>query len=83
MSRSPNIKEKTTTKLVKNPALLLTATLLDTTWRVMLPGIVGVIIGIMLDHSWLTTPLMTIIGLVLGIALSVYLIYRQFKAVSR
>jgi len=89
MTQSPVSADKKTTDTpdkprgkVAKPALLMTTTALDTTWRVILPGTAGVVGGLVLDRTWNTTPLFMIIGLVLGIALSAYLIYRQFKAVN-
>lgn len=83
MSGSPKLVKETTKKPVQHPALLLAFTALDTTWRTLVPGIIGVILGIYLDHSWHTTPLLTVSCLVIGISLSAYLIYRQFRMVSR
>jgi F0F1-type ATP synthase assembly protein I len=84
MGESPRQKSADqTTQRPSSAVLLLITTALDTTWRTLVPGIVGVIVGIWLDHTWHTTPMMTIIGLVMGIVLSVVLIYRQFKAVQR
>ena len=72
-------KAKTTTQAV----LLLGTSALDTTWRVLVPGIVGTILGLILDHTWHTTPFVMIAGLVLGIALSVVLVIKQLKALSK
>lgn len=83
MPRTPKSSLKTTTQPVKSPALLLTFTALDTTWRTLVPGIAGVFLGIYLDHKWDTMPLVTITLLAVGIALSAYLIYRQFKGIGR
>jgi F0F1-type ATP synthase assembly protein I len=77
--------ELTTNKTAKqssNAVLLLITTGLDATWRTLVPGIAGTILGIYLDHLWHTIPVMTITGLVLGIALSALLIHRLFKAVK-
>ena len=81
MGESPRPKTAVPTERPSHAAFLLITTALDTTWRTLVPGIVGTILGIVLDHMWHTIPLFTIIGLVLGIALSALLIARQFKAV--
>jgi F0F1-type ATP synthase assembly protein I len=76
MGESPQgLKTKTTTQAV----ILLAMTGLDATWRTLVPGIVGTVLGLLADHALHTTPLITITGLVLGIAISAYLIYRLFK----
>ncbi len=70
------------TKKLTNAVLVLTTTALDATWRTLVPGIAGTILGLYLDHVWHTVPFMTITGLVVGIVLSVFLVYRLFKAVK-
>lgn len=85
MPQSPLKKPaETTTKHrgTAHAAFVLAMTALDTTWRTLVPGIVGTILGIMADHSLHTTPLVTIIGLIAGIALSGLLIYKQFKGLK-
>jgi F0F1-type ATP synthase assembly protein I len=80
MGESPQtMKTKTTTQAV----LLLATTALDTTWRTLVPGIVGTVLGLTADHAWHTTPFIMILGLVLGMALSVWLVMKQFKALQR
>jgi uncharacterized membrane protein YeaQ/YmgE (transglycosylase-associated protein family) len=86
MSESPSPGHKsalTTTQRPTNAVFLLSMTALDTTWRTLVPGIVGAVLGILLDQLWHTKPLLVITGLVLGIALSALLIYKQFKAVNQ
>lgn len=86
MGESPRTKPADMTTKNKQPTnavLLLAITALDATWRTLVPGILGVILGIMADHAVHMTPLITITGLVLGIALSGYLIYRQFKGLQK
>ncbi|RWZ78651.1 MAG: AtpZ/AtpI family protein [Candidatus Microsaccharimonas sossegonensis] len=85
MGESPRTKTaEMTTKngRTSRAALILAATALDATWRTILPGVVGTIVGIMADHALGVTPLLTITGLVLGIALSVSLIYRLFRGIK-
>ena len=67
---------------VANPALLLTITALDTTWRTFVPVIGGVALGVWFDNMWATKPVFTIIMLAIGVAIAAYLVYRQFKAVQ-
>jgi len=49
----------------------------------LVPGITGAVIGILLDQLLHTKPLFVLTGLVLGIALSILLVYKQFKAVKQ
>jgi F0F1-type ATP synthase assembly protein I len=80
MGESPQpMKTKTTTQAV----FLLATTALDATWRTLVPGIVGTVLGLILDHAWHTTPFIMIVGLVLGVALSILLIKKQFKALNK
>jgi uncharacterized membrane protein len=80
MGKSPRHSEPTTKdQSTLHAVLLLATTGLDATWRTLVPGIVGTILGLLADHALHTTPLITIIGLVLGMALSAYLIYRLLK----
>lgn len=66
----------------RSPVFLLATTALDTTWRTLVPGIAGTVLGLLADHAWHTTPFVMLIGLIIGIALSAFLIYQQFKAVK-
>jgi hypothetical protein len=50
MGESPRHKSADqTTQRPSSAVLLLITTALDTTWRTLVPGIVGVIVGILLD----------------------------------
>jgi Putative F0F1-ATPase subunit Ca2+/Mg2+ transporter len=62
--------------------IMLFATVADTTWRLFFPTIGGVVLGIWLDHKYETTPLLTILGVTLGTALSFMLIYMQIRKVK-
>jgi hypothetical protein len=64
-------------------AILLFATVADTTWRAFVPKIGGTILGIMLDNTFHTAPLLTTILIVVGFALSVLLIVLQIRSVRR
>lgn len=66
-----------------SPPLFIAITALDTTWRIFVPVLVGVGLGIWLDHLLMSAPLATIVCLVLGSAGSFLLIARQLRAVSR
>ena len=78
MGESPRTEPSMT-----HAVLVLGIAVLDATWRTIVPGVVGTVLGLMADHALHTTPLITIIGLVLGIALSILLIYRLLKGVKK
>lgn len=83
MSRSPKSKEQTTNQPVKNPALLLAMTALDTTWRTFVPVIGGVIAGVMIDNSFGLKPFGTITGLAIGTVIAVLLVKKQLEDVKK
>lgn len=78
MGESPRTEPSMT-----HAVLVLGLAVLDATWRTIVPSVVGTVLGLMADHTLHTTPLITIIGLVLGIALSILLIYRLLKGVKK
>ncbi len=62
--------------------LLLFATVADTTWRLFVPTLGGVGLGLWLDHLYTTKPLATLIGVICGTIVSLYLVYRQLQGVK-
>lgn len=85
MGKSPRIKptELTTKQTTTQAVFLLAGTALDATWRTLVPGIAGTVLGLVLDHMLHTTPIIMIAGLVVGMALSVLLIKQQFKGLKK
>lgn len=80
MGESPKqMKTKTTTQAV----LLLATTALDATWRTIVPGVLGTVLGLVADHAFHTTPWFMILGLILGMALSAFLVYQLFKGIQK
>jgi hypothetical protein len=84
MTQSPNMHKQTTNQppLIPKAALLLSLTLLDTTWRIFVPTIGGTVLGIALDDIFKTAPVMTIITIIVGLAVSVLLIIQQLQQVK-
>jgi len=76
-------EKKTTDKPQKSAAILLLMTVLDTTWRAFVPTIGGTFLGVFLDTSLHTAPIITIVMIALGFATSIVLIIAQIKAVKR
>lgn len=64
-------------------AILMLATIADTTWRMFVPIIGLLVLGLLADKQLKTTPWLMIIGLVCGIAVTTLLIRRQFQAVRK
>jgi F0F1-type ATP synthase assembly protein I len=55
----------------------------DTAWRMFIPIIGFLVLGIFADHQFGSKPWVTIIGLVLGIILAALLVKRQFNKVKQ
>jgi F0F1-type ATP synthase assembly protein I len=63
--------------------MLLIATALDTTWRIFVPILGGLFLGIGLD-TWLGwAPVAMLTGLILGIVITILLIIRQLNEVRK
>jgi F0F1-type ATP synthase assembly protein I len=63
--------------------MLLIATALDTTWRIFVPILGGVFLGIGID-TWLgVAPFAMLAGLIIGIIITVLLIIRQLIDVRK
>lgn len=67
----------------RSSAILLLATMADTTWRMFVPIIGLLVLGLLADKQFGSTPWLMIIGLLAGIALSALLIRRQFQGVRK
>jgi len=74
---------KTTNKPPRSAAILLLITVLDTTWRAFVPTIGGTFLGVFLDTSLRTAPIITVVMIALGFATSIVLVIMQIKAVKR
>lgn len=60
-------------------ARVLLVAMADTTWRMFVPTIGLLILGLQMDRAYNTTPWLMLIGLGAGSALSYLLIQRQLK----
>lgn len=72
-----------TTKQISQAVFIFALTALDTTWRIFVPTLGGVFLGIGLDAEWHSAPTATIICLILGTTLSTILIIRQLINVRK
>lgn len=62
--------------------MLVFATAMDTTWRMFVPILGLLVLGIWTDKSLGTTPWLTVVFLILGIILAVILVRDQFLKVK-
>jgi len=87
MTESPRPKPTPgrTTKPQSNLSgpMLIFMTALDTTWRVFIPTLGGVFLGIGLDSLLNIAPIATIVCLILGTGASVALIAKQLHDVRK
>lgn len=67
----------------KSVMLTMFVTVADTTWRMFVPTLSGVGLGIWGDKTWETTPLLTILGVMVGAVLSFGLVYIQIRRVKK
>ncbi len=72
-----------TAKQPQSAAILLIYTIIDTTWRAFVPTIGGTFLGVGLDKLFGLAPLMTVVMIIVGFALSALLIMLQIKSVRR
>lgn len=59
------------------------ATIADTTWRMFVPVLAGVLGGLWLDTRIGTKPLYTFVGLGVGVVLAVLLVWAQLRKVLK
>jgi F0F1-type ATP synthase assembly protein I len=62
--------------------MLIIGTFLDTTWRMFVPILVCTLIGYGVDKMQNTLPTGVLVGMVIGIILSIMLVYQQYKKVK-
>lgn len=66
-----------------SPVRVIVMTMLDTTWRVFVPPIGGVAVGVLIDNLFKIAPIATAICLVAGTGLSIFLIAKQLSKVQK
>lgn len=82
MSKSPKTSGEKPVEPRPSPAILLLKDIGDTTWRMFVPTIGLMLLGMWADSNMSSTPWLMIAGLVIGTALSVVLVRRQLKKVQ-
>ncbi len=66
-------------KPAPNAVLQMIVTMADTTWRMFVPILSLLLVGIYFDKASRSFPWMTLLGFALGVAVSALLIRNQFK----
>lgn len=66
-----------------NDVLVLFSTVADTTWRMFVPTLLGLALGLWADSTFYTKPLFTLIGVIVGVIVCLGLIYVQMKGVKK
>lgn len=79
MTESPDKTDDNTAPTGKSPVLLLLGATADATWRMFIPTIGLLLLGVWLDSTFTTLPWLTFIGLGLGIVISALLIRKLYK----
>lgn len=62
---------------------VLLLTMADTTWRMFVPGLAGLFLGLWLDSLTNKAPLFTIILLLIGVAATIGLVFQQLRNVKK
>ncbi len=57
--------------------------ILDTSTRLFVPSVGGTVAGLWIDVSYDTRPWFTIIGVILGTLLAIFLVYAQIRAIDK
>jgi hypothetical protein len=84
MSTSPNDRdEHQVPPKTSSTVILLLLTMGDTTWRMFVPIIGLLILGLLADQWLHTKPWIMIVGLIAGIGLAGVLVKRQFNKVKQ
>ena len=79
MKSSPEKSDESPTPPEKSTVILLLRDIADVTWRLVAPFLAGILIGWLLDERAGSTPWGILVGLVIGLALSVLLIRNVYK----
>lgn len=67
----------------RQTVVLLIATMADTTWRLFVPTVGGLLLGLWADNEFGTRPWLLVSGTLAGILLSILLIYVQIKRIDK
>ncbi len=76
-------KAKKSTTPSANDVLVLFGTVADTTWRMFVPTIGGLALGLWADSVFSTSPILAIAGVCIGAIASLGLVFVQVKGISK
>lgn len=82
MSTSPENDDEHRTPPEKSTVILLLKDMGDTTWRMFVPTIGGFLAGSWADGYWRTEPWLAILGLLIGIGVTILLVRQQLKGIK-
>ncbi|MDO8336273.1 MAG: AtpZ/AtpI family protein [Candidatus Saccharibacteria bacterium] len=76
-------KAKKDTTPSANDVLVLFGTVADTTWRMFVPTLLGLALGLWADSTYNSKPLWTLVGVFVGVAVCLGLIFVQMKGLKK
>lgn len=79
MSTSSKEHDDTPTPPEKSTVILLLGSVADTTWRMFVPSVGGTLLGVWADHMFGSKPWGTLLGIIIGVVVTVVLVRNQFK----
>ena len=79
MNSSPNSSDDQATPPTKGAVILLLSTIADTTWRMFVPALTGIIGGYALDNMLGTWPWIFAAGAILGCLVAGLLVTKQLR----
>ena len=83
MSKQPNgasgAHDKPPAKPAKSAAILLLGDIANTTWRMFVPTVGLLLLGVYIDDQFDTKPIALLIGAALGFILAIWLTIKQVK----
>lgn len=83
MATSPNSRDSKGVPPKSSTVILLLLTMGDTTWRMFVPIIGLMVLGLLADQWLHTKPWIMIVGMATGVYLAAVLVKRQFKKVKQ
>lgn len=83
MGTTPNGDNNTPVPPPLSTVALLLGTIADTTWRMFIPTVGGILLGMEADRKFHTTPWGMIVGLAFGTYATYFLIRSQMKKVKK
>lgn len=67
----------------KSTVILMLMTMADTTWRMFVPILGLLVVGLLVDKAIHTTPWLMVSGMLIGIVLAILLVRQQLQRVKK